>query len=116
MSYPVWIKPALYGAGAGAVIAIFAGFNWGGWVTAGTAREMVTKQSSAATVAALTPYCVAKSQSDPQKDAVLAKLKSEASYNRGDVVANAGWATPLGAEEPNDALAEACQRALVADT
>ena len=33
MQIPTWVKPAVYGAGAGAVALAIIGFTWGGWVT-----------------------------------------------------------------------------------
>ena len=32
------VKPALWGAAAGAIALAIVGFNWGGWVTGGTAE------------------------------------------------------------------------------
>jgi hypothetical protein len=112
MQIPVWIKPALLGAGAGAIALAIVGFAWGGWVTGGTAQDTAAKESAAAIAAALTPYCVARAESDPQSIQVLAELKAASSYSRRGIVEKAGWATPLGAEEPNRALAQACQLAL----
>jgi hypothetical protein len=112
MQIPVWIKPALLGAGAGAIALAIVGFGWGGWVTGGSARDAAAKESSAAIAAALTPYCLERSQSDPSSVQVLAELKAAASYSRRGIVEKAGWATPLGAEKPNTALAQACQLAL----
>lgn len=37
---PDWLKPALYGALAGATALAIAGFSWGGWVTGGTAEQI----------------------------------------------------------------------------
>src|SRR5215216_4512339 len=45
----------LQGAAAGAAITAIVGFNWGGWVTGGTAKDMVQRSSSAAVIAALSP-------------------------------------------------------------
>lgn len=112
MQLPEWTKPALMGAGAGAVALAVVGFSWGGWVTGGSAAEMSSKQSTAAIAMALTPYCVQNSQADPNSTELLAKLKAANSYKRRGMVEESGWATPLGAEKPDRALAEACQIAL----
>src|SRR6476660_9207914 len=45
----------LQGAAAGAVVTLVVGFNWGGWVTGGTAKDMVQRSSTTAVVAALSP-------------------------------------------------------------
>lgn len=113
MNFPVWIKPALTGAGLGAVATAIVGFTWGGWVTGGSALEMASKQSEAAVVATLTPYCVQQS-TNATAAAVLAELEAASGFNRRAVIENAGWATPLGTDAPNRALAQACQLALAA--
>ena len=112
MQFPEWTKPALLGAVAGAIAVSVVGFNWGGWVTGGTAAQMSSDNSSAAVVAALTPYCIQSSQNDPGAVAILAELESANSYKRHVIVEDAGWATPLGAGEPSRALADACESGL----
>ena len=116
MQLPEWTKPALIGAGTGAIALAVVGFGWGGWMTSSAAAEMSGKQSMAATAMALTPYCVQRSQSDPKSTDVMAELKKASVYKRRGIVEDAGWATPLGAEKPDRALAEACLVALTKDT
>ncbi len=116
MQFPEWIKPALIGAGTGAVALAVVGFGWGGWMTNGAAAEMSGKQSMAATAMALTPYCVQKSQSDPKSTDVLAEIEKASVYKRRGIIEEAGWATPLGVDKPDRALAEACLIALTKDT
>lgn len=112
MKLPTWTKPALSGAVAGAVALAFVGFTWGGWTTAGAAKDMARKDSLAAIAAALTPYCLERSASDPNSIALIAELKAASSFQRRGMVEKAGWATPLGMDKPNIELAQACQLAL----
>lgn len=112
MDFPNWTKPALAGAGAGAVAAIVVGFAWGGWVTGGSASDMASQSSISAVALALTPYCVEKSQMDPNRVALFAEMDAAPSYKKREVVEKAGWATPLGAENPSRSLANACTKAL----
>ncbi|MFK4823476.1 hypothetical protein ACI0FM_01545 [Paenochrobactrum sp. BZR 588] len=114
MNMPVWIKPALYGAVAGALVLWAIGFSWAGWVTQSTAQQQSSSASIAAVSTALTPYCVALSQSDPRVTDILAELKAVAGYNKRSVIEKAGWATPLGTDKPNNDLARACADALAA--
>jgi hypothetical protein len=114
MQLPVWTKPALYGAVVGAVALAAVGFTWGGWTTSGAAQDLARKESLAAITAVLTPYCVERSQTDPNAEALLAELKAASSFNRRGIVEKAGWATPLGADKPDRELAQACQQAIVA--
>ena len=58
MQLPTWLKPALLGAGVGAIALAIVGFSWGGWVTGGSEKDMALMQSNVAVAAALTPYCV----------------------------------------------------------
>jgi pimeloyl-ACP methyl ester carboxylesterase len=112
MKTPEWTKPAIYGAVAGAVALAIVGFSWGGWVTGATAQKLADSASSAAVVTAMTPYCVAQSKSDPNSAAVLAEIKAASSYARNGIIEKAGWATPLGSEKPNSAVAKACNTEL----
>ncbi len=114
MKFPVWIKPALFGAVGGAIVLAVVGFSWGGWTTAGGASEIARKQSLAAVAAALIPYCIERSQSDPNSVALLTEFRAAPTYSRRGFIEKAGWATPLGAEKPNMELAQACQLALSA--
>lgn len=114
MNMPVWIKPALYGAGVGAIALAIIGFSWGGWVTQSTAQKQSDVASIAAVSTAMTPYCLAQSKSDPRSVEILAEFKAAAGYNKRAVIEKAGWATPLGAEKPNSDLARACTDALAA--
>lgn len=115
MKFPQWSTPALLGAGAGAAALTIIGFSWGGWVTGGAATEMSNDASTAAVAAALTPYCVDMARTDPNSANVLADLESASSFQRRGIIEDSGWATPIGEDTPNRALAQACQLALTAD-
>jgi hypothetical protein len=112
MQIPVWLKPGLWGAAAGAIAMSIVGFSQLGWTTASTADQLAQERSTTAVVAALVPFCVVKAQADPDK-AVLAKLYVEqSSYSRSDMVMKAGWATIGGQTSPDNALARACSEKL----
>jgi hypothetical protein len=86
----------------------------GGWLTPGSAREQADTMVIDAVASALTPYCVAKASDDPNAHVVLTQLKESSSYLRRNIVADSGWATPLGSEDPDLRLAQSCQLALAA--
>jgi hypothetical protein len=112
MQVPLWIKPALWGAVAGAIGIAIAGFSQFGWRTAGAAEQFAQERADTAVVAALVPFCVIKAQQDPDK-AMLAKLHAEdSSYTRSSLVNKAGWATVGGDTSPDSALADACSQKL----
>ena len=72
----------LQGAAAGAAVTLIVGFNWGGWVTGGTAKEMVQRSTSSAVVTALSPICVDKFQQSAGAAANMVELKKVSSYQQ----------------------------------
>lgn len=114
MNTPEWLKPALYGAAAGAVAIAIVGFSWGGWVTGGTAKQMASDQARLEVVAALVPVCLQQSSEDPQVVETLAELKETSSYQRSALLMKAGWATMPGSSDPNRDVARACMEKLAA--
>ena len=114
MNIPEWLKPALYGAAAGAVALAIVGFSWGGWVTGGTAKQMAANQARSEVVAALVPICVQQSKQDPQVVDTLAQLRDAGSWQRSDMLMKAGWATMPGSSDPNREVARACMETLTA--
>lgn len=112
MKIPTWLSPALYGAGAGAIVLAIIGFTWGGWVTATNARKMADNASSLAVASSLTPYCLERARADPRTAELMAELEAASGFKRRDIVEKAGWATPLGSDQPVRALALSCEQAL----
>lgn len=108
MQIPVWLKPGLWGAVAGAIAMAIVGFWQLGWTTTATAEKLAQETAETAVVAALVPFCVVKAQQDPDK-ATLTKFQAEqSSYTRSDMVMKAGWATVGNQKSPDNALARAC--------
>ena len=104
---------ALIGAACGAALAVFAGFSFAGWLSPAMYDRLAQDRIEQAIVAALLPYCVLRSKED-DASGVLAELRFGYARHRAGVVANAGWATPLGATKPDSALAEACSKTIAA--
>ena len=102
----------LQGAAAGAIATLIVGFYWGGWVTGGTAKEMVQRGSSTAVVTALSPICVDKFQRSAEAAVNLTELKKVSSYQQGSFIEKGGWATMPGANTPNTGVARACAELL----
>jgi len=110
---PEQTKPFLWGAAAGAAALAFVGFNWGGWVTGATADKLAGTRGEEATIAALTPICVAQFRAGAKAPARLAALKDIKTWEQGDYVSKNGWATmPGSTAEPNRQVATACAEAL----
>jgi hypothetical protein len=102
----------LQGAAAGAAVTMLVGFNWGGWVTGGTARDMTQKSATAAVVSALSPICVDKFQRSAEAAVNLAELKKVSSYQQGSFIEKGGWATLPGNDMANSSVAQACANML----
>jgi hypothetical protein len=110
---PAQTRPFLWGAVSGAIALAFVGFNWGGWMTGGTAERMAADRADSTTIAALTPICVAQFRAGPAAQASLVALKKTSSWEQADYVRNGGWATMPGSNsEPNRQVAAACAEAL----
>jgi len=98
----------LQGAAVGAAATLLIGFNWGGWVTGGTAKEMAQKGVSSALVSVLSPICVEKFQHSADAGANLVEFKKVSSWQQGSFIEKGGWATMPGGESANAAVAQAC--------
>jgi hypothetical protein len=102
----------LQGAVAGAIATLVIGFNWGGWVTGGTAKEMTQKSVTSALVSALSPICVDKFQHSADAAANLTEFKKVNSWQQGSFIEKGGWATMPGGDPANSAVAQACAAVL----
>jgi hypothetical protein len=89
------------------------GFNWGGWVTGGTARTAAEVMANDAVVKRLAPICVVQSGQDSAKAGKLVAMEKESSWQRGDYVGKQGWATMPGEREPDSKVAQACAALLL---
>jgi hypothetical protein len=98
----------LQGAAAGAVVTLIIGFNWGGWVTGGTAKEMVQRSTTSALVSALSPICVDKFQQSAEAATNMVEFKKVSSYQQGSFIEKGGWATLPGSDRADSAVARAC--------
>jgi hypothetical protein len=98
----------LQGAAAGAVVTMIVGFNWGGWVTGGSAKDMVDRSTTSAVVTALSPICVDKFQRSAEVTVNMAELRKVSSYQQGSFIEKGGWATLPGSDNANSAVARAC--------
>lgn len=110
MNIPVEAKPAFWGAVAGAIAMAVVGFNWGGWVTGGTAETNAARRVDEAVVAALAPICLEKFDQSPGAAASRAALMKTEAWSQGEFVEKGGWAKQPGkpAVDRTTAVARAC--------
>jgi hypothetical protein len=106
-SHPA-LKPALWGAVAGAVAISVIGFSAMGWTLGSTAERMAADRTESAIVRVLAPICVEKFQQQANSAAKLIEFKKAASWDQRAVIEKGGWATPPGTETMNSAVANAC--------
>jgi hypothetical protein len=92
------VKSALVGAVGGAILLAIIGFNWGGWVTGGTAEKKSAERADAAVTQALAPICVEKFRGQPDAATQLISLQKLAPYEQRGFVEKGGWATPTGGQ------------------
>lgn len=108
------IRLGLWSAIGGAIVLAFIGFNYGGWVTGGTAAAMA-KQIAADTVAErLGSICVAQFNQDSDKDQKLKEMTGKDSWEMGRYIEKQRWAIMPGEEKSDSTVADSCAKLLAA--
>jgi len=102
------LKPALWGAVAGAAAISVIGFSSMGWTVGSTAERMAADRAENAVVSVLAPICVEKFQQQANPAAKLIEFKRAASWDQRALIEKGGWATAPGTEKMNSAVANAC--------
>jgi hypothetical protein len=110
------IKLGFWSAIGGAVLLAVIGFNWGGWVTHGTAEAMAKEIAAVAVAERFAPFCVAQFNKDSERDQKLKEFKEKDSWNGQKYVEAQGWATIFGEKTPDAKVAELCAKQLMEST
>jgi hypothetical protein len=111
------VKPAVWGAVAGAIGVTIVGFSSLGWMLGSTAEQMANQRADVAVVAALTPVCVAKFEAQTDAKEKLVEFKKvSASWDQSSFIEKGGWATIPGSDKPNSEVARACAEKLGGST
>jgi hypothetical protein len=97
-----------WGMAGAAVLTMFVGFTWGGWVTGGTAAQMAEEAAENATAKLAAAVCVERFVSAPDAVAQLAALKETSRWKQEGFVEDGMWAKLPGIEEPVGGAAELC--------
>jgi hypothetical protein len=107
-------KTAVFWSCAGCIAAtMIVGFAWGGWVTGGTAAQMVTQASQSARAELAATICVNRFANGPDATAKLASLKGTDTWKQDEFIEKGGWATLPGTENPVTGAAAICARQLM---
>ena len=106
-------KTVLFWSCAGCAVAtMILGFTWGGWVTGGTAEEMVADAADQARAETAAAVCVEEFMRQADAGVQLTSLKEiSSSWGREDFVEEGGWA--MIADEEYDDAAEVCAERLM---
>ena len=106
-------NPFCVGALAGAVLAVWVGFDAMGWKTAAASESLVKRGSETAVAAAYAHVCVNQFNAAKDHDAKLAELKKIDQWSRGDAIVKTGYATMAGDKEPVQGVGQACAQLLM---
>ena len=106
------IKLGLWSGVGGAILATYVGFNFGGWMTTGTAEALAKESAATAVADRLGTICLAQLNRDAAKSKKLAEVKDKDSWEMGRFIETQSWAIMPGAEKPDQGVAEACAKQL----
>ncbi|HEY2988547.1 MAG TPA: hypothetical protein VGL11_12530 [Candidatus Binatia bacterium] len=106
------IKLGLWSGLGGAIVATFVGFNYGGWVTTGTAQGMAKEVAANAVAERLGAICVAQLNRDTTKSQKLSEMKGKDPWDRSRFIETQSWAIMPGDEKPENGVADACAKQL----
>jgi len=104
------IKVGSWSALGGALVVAYAGFNFGGWVTSGTAAAMAKEGAAEAVAERLGTICVAQFNRDSARDQKLKEMKGKEAWARGRYIETHSWAIMPGEDKPDSRVAEACAK------
>lgn len=110
------IKLGSWSAIGGAVALALVGFNYGGWVTGGTAASMAQAVAADAVAERLGAICVAQLNQDSDKGEKLKEMKGKDYWDTGRYIETQGWAIMPGDEKVDSRVADACARQLTEQT
>ena len=102
------IKPAVWGAVAGAAAISFVGFSQFGWTLGSTAERLANDRAESAIVSVLAPICVERFQQQNDAATKLIEFKKVPSWDQRSLIEKAGWAMMPGTDKSNSAVATAC--------
>ena len=106
------IKLGGWSAVGGAVVLAIVGFNFGGWVTGGTAAAMAKETAADAVAERLGTICVAQFNRDLGRDDKLKEMKGKDAWDKGRYVEKQSWAIMPGEDKPDSKVADACAKHL----
>ena len=108
------IKLGSWSAIGGAIVLAVVGFNYGGWVTGGTAAAMAKEIAADAVAERLGTICVAQFNRDSEKGEKVKEMKDKDSWDKGRYIEKQSWAIMPGEDKPDSKVADSCAKQLTA--
>ena len=106
------IKVGLWSGVGGALVAVYIGFNFGGWMTTSAAEAMAKESAATAVAERLGTICLAQLNRDTAKSQKLTTMKDKDSWEMGRFIETQNWAIMPGDDKPDSGVAEACAKQL----
>jgi len=108
------VKLGSWSAIGGAIIVAYVGFNYGGWVTGGTAAAMAKDVAANAVAERLGTICVAQFNQDSDKGQKVKEMKDKDTWDKGRFIEKQSWAIMPGDDKPDSRVADSCAKLLAA--
>jgi len=106
------IKLGLWSGVGGALVTMYVGFNFGGWVTNGGAVAIAKETAATAVAERLGSICVAQFNRDKAKDEKLVQMKGKDTWEVGRYIDGQSWAIMPDERKSETGVADACARQL----
>lgn len=106
------IKLGSWSAIGGAAVLAVVGFNYGGWVTSGTAAAMAKETAADAVADRLGTICVAQFNRDAAREEKLKEMKGKDPWDKARYIEKQSWAIMPGDDKPDSKVADACAKHL----
>jgi hypothetical protein len=106
------IKLGSWGAVGGALVTMYVGFNFGGWLTNGAAEVMAKETAATAVAERLGTICVAQFNRDTANSQKLVEMKDKDTWEIGRYIDTQSWAIMPGDEKAESGVADACAKQL----
>jgi hypothetical protein len=106
------VKLGSWSALGGAIVLAYGGFNFGGWVTGGTAAAMAKEIAADAVADRLGKICVAQFHRDSEKGEKLKEMKGKDAWDNGRYIEKQSWAIMPGDDKAESKVADACAKHL----
>ncbi len=107
------IKLGSWGAVGGALVTMYVGFNFGGWMTNGSAEAIAKETAATAVAERLGTICVAQFNQDTAKSQKLIEMKDKDPWEIGRYIDKQSWAIMPGDDKPESGVADSCAKQLL---